>query len=49
MPFGNGDILARIGVNAQDGINNLTAVIEELNSFDISQYSRYMRGNMSEA
>lgn len=36
MPYGNGDILSRIGINAMAGINNLTEVIKQLNTFNIS-------------
>lgn len=47
MPFGNGDILSRIGINAVAGINNLTAVINELNQFDVNMYREQIEGNFT--
>lgn len=47
MPFGDGNILSKIGVDSVAGINNLTAVLEQLNSFNISAYRQSIEGNMS--
>jgi len=47
MPYGNGDILSRIGIDAMAGINNLTSVIDKLNKFNISQYRNDIVNNIS--
>lgn len=47
MPFGNGDILSKIGISAVAGINNLTAVIDELNQFDVNMYRKQIEGNFT--
>lgn len=47
MPYGNGDILSKIGIDAVAGINNLTSVIADLNSFNISMYKSQIIGNFT--
>jgi hypothetical protein len=46
MPFGNGDILSRIGFDAVAGLNNLTAVITTLSSFQLEQYKGPILSNL---
>ena len=46
MPFGNGDIVSKIGIDAAAGLNNLTEVIKTLNSFQIEQYKQPIQSNL---
>lgn len=47
LPNETGDILSRIGIDAVAGISNLTSVINELSTFNVSAYKAQIYGNFS--